>query len=73
MLYGWHISALQIYDKPRELSEQTAKQRKHQIMCAYDLAKFDLKLNQYYIDIIKATSFIACDVRKSPLSSMNGF
>ena len=60
------LTAMYADFKREELNEQTAKQRKHQIMCAYELAKFDMKLNEHYIAIIKATSLLACDVRKNP-------
>jgi hypothetical protein len=49
-----------------ELDKAAATRLKHQIMCAYEMAKFDMKLNEHYIAIIKATSLLACDVRKNP-------
>lgn len=49
-----------------ELDKAAATRLKHQTMCAYELAKFDMKLNEHYIAIIKATSLLACDVRKNP-------
>ena len=49
-----------------ELDKAAATRLKHQIMCAYELAKFNMRLNQHHIDIIKATSYLACDVRKNP-------